>query len=165
MKIRDLLVEGVLDRIKTSANKFWNGTDSEITHERRWPMAYEKSMVAYKNALNSGDFAAINKNSDLVNYFALLTGNPTLDSLQNRLLRQKWTKQDFVDYVKTQYAADLAKANSRGLEEAKAVWNKPNPKKNHKKLTDEQKSKAKERAKKAGRKYPNMVDNIRAAKN
>ena len=45
------------------------------------------------------------------------------------------------------------------------VWDKPNPVKKHKKLSPAQKSKAKARAKAAGRKYPNMVDNIWAAKN
>lgn len=51
-----------------------------------------------------------------------------------------------------------------GLNE-EAVWDKPNPVKKHKKLSPAQKSKAKARAKAAGRKYPNMVDNIWAAKN
>lgn len=45
------------------------------------------------------------------------------------------------------------------------VWDKPNPVKKHSKLSPAQKAKAKARAKKAGRKYPNMVDNIWAAKN
>lgn len=41
----------------------------------------------------------------------------------------------------------------------KAFWDKPNPKKKSTKLTSEQKSQAKARAKKAGRPYPNLVDN------
>jgi hypothetical protein len=45
------------------------------------------------------------------------------------------------------------------------VWDKPNPVKKHSKLSPAQKAKAKARAKKAGREYPNMVDNIWAAKN
>jgi hypothetical protein len=44
------------------------------------------------------------------------------------------------------------------------VWDKPNPVKKHKKLSPEQKNKAKAMAKAAGRPYPNMVDNIRAAR-
>ena len=44
------------------------------------------------------------------------------------------------------------------------VWEKPNPVKDHKKLTPAKKSKAKAMAKAAGRPYPNMVDNIRAAR-
>lgn len=49
---------------------------------------------------------------------------------------------------------------------AKAVWEKPRPKSlgKSKKLTPAQKSKAKAAAAAAGRPYPNMVDNIRAAK-
>lgn len=44
------------------------------------------------------------------------------------------------------------------------VWDKPNPVKTHKKLSAEDKAAAKRRAKAAGRKYPNMVDNIWAAR-
>jgi hypothetical protein len=46
------------------------------------------------------------------------------------------------------------------------VWNKPRPKSlgKPKKLTPEQKSKAKAAAKKGGREYPNLVDNMRAAR-
>lgn len=48
----------------------------------------------------------------------------------------------------------------------KDVWDKPRPKGlgKSKKLTDAQKSKAKAAAKAAGRPYPNLVDNMRAAK-
>jgi len=48
----------------------------------------------------------------------------------------------------------------------KPVWNKPRPKAlgPAKKLTPAKKSKAKAAAKKAGRPYPNLVDNMRAAK-
>ena len=41
----------------------------------------------------------------------------------------------------------------------KAFWDKKNPKKTFKKLTPSQKTAAKARAKKAGRPYPNLVDN------
>ena len=44
------------------------------------------------------------------------------------------------------------------------VWEKPNPVKEHKKLTPAKKASAKAMAKAAGRPYPNMVDNIRAAR-
>lgn len=46
----------------------------------------------------------------------------------------------------------------------KAVWDKPNPKKKSTPLTPAQKAKAKAAAKKAGRKYPNLVDNMRAGR-
>lgn len=46
----------------------------------------------------------------------------------------------------------------------KPVWEKPNPKKESKKLTPGQKAKAKEAARKGGRKYPNLVDNMRASR-
>ena len=48
----------------------------------------------------------------------------------------------------------------------KKVWNKPRPKSlgPSKKLTPTQKAKAKAMAKKAGRKYPNLVDNMRVAR-
>lgn len=47
----------------------------------------------------------------------------------------------------------------------KPVWKKPNPKEgNSTKLTEAQKQEAKTRAAKAGRAYPNLVDNMWAAK-
>ena len=46
----------------------------------------------------------------------------------------------------------------------KAFWDKKNPKKTSKKLTPAQKATAKARAKKAGRKYPNLVDNAAVAR-
>jgi hypothetical protein len=48
----------------------------------------------------------------------------------------------------------------------KPVWNKPRPKGLGKPtaLTPAKKAKAKAAAKKAGRPYPNLVDNMRAAK-
>jgi hypothetical protein len=47
----------------------------------------------------------------------------------------------------------------------KAPWKKPAPKSvKHKHLSTSQKDKAKARAKKAGRPYPNLVDNMNAAK-
>lgn len=47
-----------------------------------------------------------------------------------------------------------------------AVWDKPRPKGlgSPKKLSSEQKSKAKAAAKAGGRPYPNLVDNLRAAR-
>ena len=46
----------------------------------------------------------------------------------------------------------------------KAFWETENPKKKSKKLTPAQKTAAKARAKKAGRPYPNLVDNAAVAK-
>jgi hypothetical protein len=46
------------------------------------------------------------------------------------------------------------------------VWDKPRPKKagKPKKLSTKQKASAKAAARKAGRPYPNLVDNMRAAR-
>ena len=46
----------------------------------------------------------------------------------------------------------------------KAFWDKKNPKKTSKKLTPAQKTAAKAKAKKAGRPYPNLVDNAAVAR-
>lgn len=46
----------------------------------------------------------------------------------------------------------------------KQVWDKPNPKAKSKSLTPSQKASAKAKAKAAGRPYPNLVDNMNAAK-
>jgi hypothetical protein len=48
---------------------------------------------------------------------------------------------------------------------AKAVWQRPAPRKaKHTHLTAKKKAKAKAQAKRAGRPYPNLVDNMRAAR-
>lgn len=47
---------------------------------------------------------------------------------------------------------------------SKPLWDKKNPKKKSEKLSSEEKSEAKARAKKAGRPYPNAVDNIAVAR-
>jgi hypothetical protein len=47
---------------------------------------------------------------------------------------------------------------------AKPFWEAKSPKKESKKLTPSQKTSAKARAKKAGRPYPNLVDNAAAAR-
>jgi len=46
----------------------------------------------------------------------------------------------------------------------KKVWEKPNPNKKSKPLTASQKARAKARAKKAGRPYPNLIDNMAVSK-
>jgi hypothetical protein len=46
----------------------------------------------------------------------------------------------------------------------KAFWNKKNPKRTSTKLTSAQKAAARARAKAAGRKYPNLVDNAAIAR-
>jgi len=47
---------------------------------------------------------------------------------------------------------------------SKPVWDRPNPNKKSKKLSPKQKASAKASAKKAGRPYPNLIDNMKAAK-
>ena len=44
------------------------------------------------------------------------------------------------------------------------VWDKPNPAKEHKKLSPAKKSAAKAAAKASGRPYPNLIDNMKAAR-
>ena len=46
----------------------------------------------------------------------------------------------------------------------KPVWDQINPKDKSKKLTSKKKASAKAMAKSAGRPYPNLIDNMRAAK-
>jgi len=47
---------------------------------------------------------------------------------------------------------------------SKTLWERKNPRKKHKILSPAKKAKAKRLAKKAGRRYPNMVDNARVAR-
>jgi hypothetical protein len=46
----------------------------------------------------------------------------------------------------------------------KPLWKRQNPRRSHKKLSPAQKRKAKKMAQRAGRRYPNMVDNARVAR-
>jgi len=46
----------------------------------------------------------------------------------------------------------------------KPLWERQNPRRKHKKLSPAQKRKAKKMAQRAGRRYPNMVDNARVAR-
>jgi hypothetical protein len=46
---------------------------------------------------------------------------------------------------------------------SKPVWDRPNPKKKSKKLSPKKKAMAKASANKAGRPYPNLIDNMKAA--
>ncbi len=56
-------------------------------------------------------------------------------------------------------------AKTTAAKKAKAPWKKPAPKKaSHTKLSPADKAKAKASAKKAGRPYPNLVDNMKVAK-
>jgi hypothetical protein len=53
----------------------------------------------------------------------------------------------------------------RKTEKAEAPWDKATPRKSrHTKLTSRSRAKAKASARKAGRHYPNLVDNMNAAK-
>jgi len=47
----------------------------------------------------------------------------------------------------------------------KPVWETPNPKKKSAKMSPKQVASARARAKRAGRKYPNLVDNMWAKNN
>lgn len=59
-----------------------------------------------------------------------------------------------------------AKTRSRGKSSSrKTPWEKPAPAKaKHKRLSPKQKQSARQRAKRAGRPYPNLVDNMAARK-
>ena len=61
-------------------------------------------------------------------------------------------------FVTKSYDRKVAKVAKEG----KAFWDKPNPKKKSKPMSSSRKASAKARAKKAGRPYPNLVDNAAA---
>ena len=50
------------------------------------------------------------------------------------------------------------------MAEKKKVWKTKDPTKSDKKLTPDQKAKAKASAKAAGRPYPNLIDNMKVSK-
>ncbi len=53
---------------------------------------------------------------------------------------------------------------AKKISSSKPMWERTNRKNTHKKLSAAKKAKAKRMAKKAGRRYPNMVDNARVAR-
>jgi hypothetical protein len=53
----------------------------------------------------------------------------------------------------------MAKSKSK-----KPLWERKNPRREHHKLSPAKKAKAKRMARKAGRRYPNLVDNARVAR-
>ena len=61
---------------------------------------------------------------------------------------------------------DINLSKVPGKKKGGEVWNKPRPKElgKPKKLSTKKKTKAKAMAKAAGRPYPNLIDNMRAAK-
>lgn len=46
----------------------------------------------------------------------------------------------------------------------KPFWKRSNPKTRHRKLSEAQRRRARELARRAGRRYPNLVDNARVAR-
>jgi hypothetical protein len=63
------------------------------------------------------------------------------------------------------YELSMAAKKSRKRKSASTPWERPAPRKStHTTLSSSDKSKAKQRAKKAGRPYPNLVDNMAVAK-
>ncbi|MBC7881681.1 MAG: hypothetical protein H7Y37_10145 [Anaerolineae bacterium] len=50
------------------------------------------------------------------------------------------------------------------MKKEKEVWDTPAPEKKSEPLSEAEKSSAKENAKKAGRPYPNLIDNMNVAK-
>ena len=53
---------------------------------------------------------------------------------------------------------------ARKKSSSKPLWERKNPRRKHKKLSPAQKREAKKMAQRAGRRYPNMVDNARVAR-
>lgn len=64
------------------------------------------------------------------------------------------------ELIKRKDANEPVKIYAKGGE----VWDSPNPKTKSKPLTPTKKASAKAAAKAAGRPYPNLIDNMRAAK-
>jgi hypothetical protein len=82
----------------------------------------------------------------------------------------EWTKLMMDQGMNRMQAGEIAdkmcaaKIAPKKMMESKEVWDEKNPDKKHHKLSPEKKAAAKRRAKEAGRPYPNMVDNMWAAK-
>jgi|TARA_R100000482_G_scaffold53125_1_gene19027 hypothetical protein len=66
--------------------------------------------------------------------------------------------------LKTSLALITGPERIYGMPKHKPFWEQKNPKKKSKKLTPAQKRYAKSLAQKAGRPYPNLIDNARASR-
>ena len=87
-----------------------------------------------------------------------------LEEVYRRGFVENYNDQKAFDRVNSFIAGGAAAELDQDLMETE-VWDKPNPVKKHKTLSTSKKAAAKARAKAAGRPYPNMIDNMWAARN
>ena len=147
-------------------------TDKNIQHEllKTSLEATDNYLTVEKKALEAGK-----ANDDMVHDFSyhMSTAHDALQSLGVLDQHQDYMKNHVDTMLKLLGHKDstigdlpyahVPKADIEGVDEAN-VWDKPSPVKKHEKLSPSTKAKAKARAKAAGRPYPNMVDNIWAAR-
>lgn len=148
-------------------------TDLQVQHEllKTALEATDNYLTVEKKALAAGK-----ANDDMIHDFSfyMSAAHDALQSLGVLDEHQEYMKKHVDTMMKLLGRPDstmgdlpyshVPKADTEGMEEAN-VWDKPSPVKNHEKLSPSAKAKAKARAKAAGRPYPNMVDNIWAARN
>jgi hypothetical protein len=88
----------------------------------------------------------------------------TADRIAQKKQNQERARNAFGGMFGGGNPADKLKIKEESMAEDKEVWDTPNPKKTHHKLTSAQVSKARARARAAGRPYPNLVDNMAVMK-
>ena len=146
-------------------------TDSNLQHEllKTALEATDSYLTVEKKALAAGK-----ANDDMIHDFSfhMSAAHDALQSLGVLDQHQDYMKNHVDTMLKLLGRKDstigelpyahVPKADIEDVSEA--VWDKPSPVKKHEKLSPDTKAKAKARAKAAGRPYPNMVDNIWAAR-
>ena len=88
----------------------------------------------------------------------------TADRIAQKKQNQERARNAFGGMFGGGNPANKLKIKEESMAEDKEVWDTPNPKKTHHKLSPQQVSKAKARARAAGRPYPNLVDNMAVMK-
>jgi hypothetical protein len=124
--------------------------------------AYERGLVRFVTDGYPEYFEVSGNGTDLRKTFpmwwplARKSGVTSVDSHGNPELSQSFEMMDQMERSKLMRAF--------GPTNEAEVWDKPSKKKTSKKLTASQKAAAKARAKRAGRAYPNLIDNMWASK-
>lgn len=147
-------------------------TDLQVQHEllKTALEATDNYLFLKKRAMEAG----IATNRDIHNFsYEMSRAHDALQALGVLNQHEDYMSKHVEDMLKLHGHKDMSIADlpyahvpqaDVGEIEEENVWDKPSPVKNSKKLSSGQKAKAKARARAAGRPYPNMVDNIWAAR-
>jgi len=156
---KDVMEEG-LDEVSTNTLASYRTKADQSAHHLRLKAAMKRG---------SGRFPPLpGMEKDLEKHDKRIAGITTASKKLNAKGYVPPAKPNIPDnadrgYGKGRYMGDSVELDGDILDE-KEVWDTPNPKKTHHKLSPQQVSRARARARAAGRPYPNLVDNMAVMK-